>query len=155
MKFRVQLVAVVLLLVAVPFSCAAQEKKADAAASWPAANPKDVGSLDAIVAAVYDVISGPAGDRDWNRFRSLFVPEGLMRLCVDRDRVNSCEREFLRQGAQHRDAGGATDLRHLCTTDRMLRFALRKLAHRDRPAGIRMQPRLDIGVDAQRTQHVD
>ena len=32
-------------------------------------------SIDAIVAAVYDVISGPAGQkRDWDRMRSLFVP---------------------------------------------------------------------------------
>jgi hypothetical protein len=31
--------------------------------------------MDAIVAAVYDVISGPAGQkRDWERMRSLFVP---------------------------------------------------------------------------------
>lgn len=37
------------------------------------ANPADVGSLDAIMKAVYDVISGDAGQkRDWNRFRSLF-----------------------------------------------------------------------------------
>ncbi|MBV8207465.1 MAG: hypothetical protein JO041_11785 [Acidobacteria bacterium] len=34
--------------------------------------------MDAIIAAVYDVISGPPGDRDWNRFRSLFVPEGRL-----------------------------------------------------------------------------
>jgi hypothetical protein len=35
----------------------------------------DVESIDAIIAAVYDVISGPAGERrDWDRFRSLFVP---------------------------------------------------------------------------------
>lgn len=41
----------------------------------PAANPADVVSMDAIVAAVYDVISGPAGKkRDWDRMRSLFVP---------------------------------------------------------------------------------
>jgi hypothetical protein len=40
----------------------------------PAANPKDVASTDAIIAALYDVISGPAGQkRDWDRFRSLFV----------------------------------------------------------------------------------
>jgi hypothetical protein len=40
----------------------------------PAANPADVASIDAIIAAVYDVISGPAGKkRDWNRMRSLFV----------------------------------------------------------------------------------
>ncbi len=38
------------------------------------ANPADVASLDAIMAAVYDVISGPAGQRrDWNRMRSLFT----------------------------------------------------------------------------------
>ena len=41
----------------------------------PAADPKDVATMDAIVAALYDVISGPAGQkRNWDRFRSLFVP---------------------------------------------------------------------------------
>ncbi|HZV37566.1 MAG TPA: hypothetical protein VFF96_02340 [Pseudoxanthomonas sp.] len=45
----------------------------------PAAADKDVASIDAIVAALYDVISGPAGQaRDWNRLRSLFVPTGRM-----------------------------------------------------------------------------
>jgi hypothetical protein len=35
----------------------------------------DVESIDAIIAATYDVISGPAGKtRDWNRERSLFYP---------------------------------------------------------------------------------
>ena len=44
-------------------------------ATTPAANPADVGSIDAIIAAVYDVISGPAGKkRDWDRMRSLFMP---------------------------------------------------------------------------------
>lgn len=39
------------------------------------AKPADVASPDAILAAVYDVISGPAAqDRDWDRFRSLFYP---------------------------------------------------------------------------------
>jgi hypothetical protein len=41
----------------------------------PAANPADVASMDSIIAALYDVISGPAGKkRDWDRFRSLFAP---------------------------------------------------------------------------------
>ena len=41
----------------------------------PAANPTDVASVDSIIAAVYDVISGPAGKkRDWDRMRSLFMP---------------------------------------------------------------------------------
>jgi hypothetical protein len=39
------------------------------------ANPTDVESIDAIIAAAYDVISGPAGTkRDWARERSLFYP---------------------------------------------------------------------------------
>ncbi len=38
-----------------------------------AADPADVGSLDAIMKAVYSSISGDAGKaRDWDRFRSLF-----------------------------------------------------------------------------------
>ena len=38
-------------------------------------NPADVESIDAIIAATYDVISGPAGkQRDWDRERSLFYP---------------------------------------------------------------------------------
>ena len=46
---------------------------------WPVAKPDDVKSIDAIVAAVYDCISGPAGKaRDWDRFRSLFVPDARL-----------------------------------------------------------------------------
>lgn len=41
----------------------------------PPAHPDDVGSLDAIVTALYDVISGPAGQRrDWDRMRAMFAP---------------------------------------------------------------------------------
>lgn len=40
------------------------------------ANPDDVNSVDAILTAVYDVISGPAGrEIDWERFHSLFLPD--------------------------------------------------------------------------------
>jgi hypothetical protein len=39
------------------------------------ADPDDVASIDAIVNAAYDVISGPANKpRDWDRERSLFFP---------------------------------------------------------------------------------
>jgi hypothetical protein len=48
------------------------------AASTPAANPADVKSIDAILTELYAVISGPAGDRDWNRFRSLFAKNALL-----------------------------------------------------------------------------
>jgi hypothetical protein len=40
-----------------------------------AARAADVSSPDAIIAAVYEAISGPAGQkRDWDRFRPLFIP---------------------------------------------------------------------------------
>jgi hypothetical protein len=48
---------------------------AGAPAAPTAAAPADVASIDAILAALYDVISGPAGaPRNWDRFRSLFAP---------------------------------------------------------------------------------
>jgi hypothetical protein len=47
----------------------------DLAAQVPSARPEDVKSKEALLAAIYDVISGPQGQRDWNRFRSLFVPQ--------------------------------------------------------------------------------
>ena len=45
-----------------------------ASAQAPEADPADVESVDAIIHALYDVISGPAGEeRDWDRFHSLFA----------------------------------------------------------------------------------
>lgn len=45
----------------------------------PTANAADVSSVDAIIKAVYDVISGPGGkQRDWDRMRSLFIPGARM-----------------------------------------------------------------------------
>ncbi len=48
----------------------------------PPANPTDVASADAVVKALYDVISGPAGPRNWDRFHSLFYPGGMMGAIV-------------------------------------------------------------------------
>lgn len=46
---------------------------------WPKAKKADVASVDSLMAALYDVISGPAGKaRDWDRFRSLFLPDGRL-----------------------------------------------------------------------------
>ncbi len=43
------------------------------------ANPKDVESVEAIIGALYNVISGPAGEaRNWDRMRTLFIPEAKM-----------------------------------------------------------------------------
>jgi hypothetical protein len=44
-----------------------------------AARPEDVASTEAIVTALYDVISGDAGaPRDWERFRALLHPGARM-----------------------------------------------------------------------------
>ncbi len=81
---RFTVLAVLLVTsVAVPVRAQDDSKKpsttapaaAQTATPPPAAKPADVASPEAILAATYDVISGPAGQqRDWDRFRSLFVP---------------------------------------------------------------------------------
>jgi hypothetical protein len=39
----------------------------------------DVSSVDGIIAALYNVISGPAGQkRNWDRMRTLFIPEARL-----------------------------------------------------------------------------
>jgi hypothetical protein len=79
--------AILLLSVPVPLAVpvSAQSSKPAPPSSlaahpdWPKATPADVQSVDAIVASLYDVISGPAGQpRNWNRFRSLFVPDARL-----------------------------------------------------------------------------
>ena len=48
-----------------------------------APNAEDVDSMDSIIKALYDVISGPIGQkRDWDRFRSLFVRDARMGAAV-------------------------------------------------------------------------
>jgi hypothetical protein len=76
------LAAALLLSAASP--ALAQTPPAPATASTPAPAPADVASADAILAALYDVISGDAGvPRDWNRFRSLFHPSArLMPIAI-------------------------------------------------------------------------
>jgi hypothetical protein len=54
---------------------APQQVAPDLSARVPTPRPEDVKSIDNIMAALYSVISGPAGERDWNRFRSLFLPQ--------------------------------------------------------------------------------
>src|SRR6266404_1184113 len=67
---------------AAPATAASQSATSQSATSpsptTPEASPKDVQSLDAIVAAIYDVISGPPGARDWNRFNSLFAKDARL-----------------------------------------------------------------------------
>ncbi len=60
------------------FAVVAQEEPDTNASEKPKvyiANPNDVKSIDSIIKAVYDVISGDVGvERNWDRFHSLFHP---------------------------------------------------------------------------------
>jgi hypothetical protein len=63
---RVSLAAIALLAAAPP------SRSEDAV-------PSDVASVRSIVAAAYEIISGPADKaRDWDRFRALFRPDGRL-----------------------------------------------------------------------------
>jgi hypothetical protein len=47
--------------------------------STPTARPSDVATLDAILHAFYETVSGAVGQpREWDRFRSLFMPGGRL-----------------------------------------------------------------------------
>lgn len=87
----------------------------------PAAAPEDVASIDAIMTAVYDVISGPAGEeRDWNRFRSLFIdgarliplsasnPNGAAVMSPE-DYVARASANFMENGFFEMEIGRKTD----------------------------------------------
>lgn len=78
------LLGATLLFAAAASPARAQEARAQA----PPARLSDVVSLDAIIKTLYDVISGPAGQpRDWDRFRSLFLP-GARLVSTGRDQQN-------------------------------------------------------------------
>lgn len=80
LKFNFVLEAVLVAVFLAPWAPATLRCQTDklGTAAPSTARPADVASRDAIVAALYDSISGPAGDRDWDRFRSLFIPEAQL-----------------------------------------------------------------------------
>jgi len=83
----------------------------------PEAKPADVATPEAIVAALYDVISGPKGQaRDWDRFRSLFAPGARMipagkrkdgtsgyRLITPEDYITSSGKMLVEEGFRERE----------------------------------------------------
>lgn len=88
-------------------------------------NPADVSSIDGIMAAVYDVISGNAGQpRDWDRMRSLFhkdarlIPTGKnpqtgvvgARALSPDDYIKRNEPFFAKEGFFERELARRTDL---------------------------------------------
>ena len=83
-----------------------QQPAPDPFAGVPAAKADDVKSVESLLAALYDVISGPAGERDWNRFRSLFMPNARLTSAEKspdgtvRVRPNSVE-DYVRLGGNY------------------------------------------------------
>jgi hypothetical protein len=75
------------------------------------AKPDDVKSMDAIVGAIYDVISGPAGQRDWDRMRSLFLPGARLIRC------------FRPAQAQEKEKRPATIRARVMTVDEFIKLA--------------------------------
>jgi predicted metalloprotease with PDZ domain len=70
-----------------------------------AADPKDVSEIDGIIKALYGVISGPAGQRDWNRFRSLFYSGATMGAVVKTPQGKSFQKftpeEYIKMNDPH------------------------------------------------------
>ncbi len=77
-NLMVALSAFALMALAVQSQAQENGESAKTEAMAKPANPEDVASVEAIIEAVYDVISGPAGPRDWARMRSLFIAEPRM-----------------------------------------------------------------------------
>lgn len=72
---RLRRMSLVLALVLLPRPAALPAQEADRVG----VDPADVESVDSIIEAVYDVISGPAGvERDWDRMRSLFLSDARL-----------------------------------------------------------------------------
>lgn len=130
----------------------------------PAPRPEDVASPESVVAALYDVISGPAEkeeERDWDRFRSLMAPGARFLLVrwVSPDGVDEVLREwdaeqFIKAGKAfwhetgfwEREIWRRTDrfgnVAHvLSTAARRRAFGDRRPVHTDRR--LQMEPQLE------------
>jgi hypothetical protein len=80
-------------------------------AAMPAAQPADVASMESILKAVYDVISGPKGHkRDWDRMRSLFIPGARLIAVHSKDGANESRvmsvDDFIRMAQPHMEGDG-------------------------------------------------
>ncbi|MFC5511436.1 hypothetical protein ACFPOU_09910 [Massilia jejuensis] len=111
-----------------------------AAPAQPApAKEADGASVDSLVAALYDVISGPAGaPRNWNRMRALFAPDAklmvvtpnreggyALRALTVEDYISRNMSAFSRNGFYEREIARTTEafgqLAHVFSTYELLR----------------------------------
>lgn len=100
----------------------------------PAADPADVESIEAIIEAGYDAISGGPGEpRDWDRFRSLLRPDARLVVTFRREGepsiqtltadqfIQVAKQTFVREGmyeeAVHTITERFGDIAHVWVTD--------------------------------------
>jgi hypothetical protein len=110
---RFRFVALSALSFALVIPAHAQEKSAQEKAVTPAptapavpdAKPADVSSPDAILAATYNVISGPPGERDWNRFYSLFAPDARL-IYTGKNKAGAVQFQSITPQDYAKQAGG-------------------------------------------------
>lgn len=78
-KFTIIKSKILAIILSLAFLQSVSAQQTDTKTVLKEANPVDVASIDSIMKAVYDVISGDAGQkRDWDRFRSLFHKDARM-----------------------------------------------------------------------------
>jgi hypothetical protein len=108
-------------LIVVVLCCAATSA---AAQNTPANETllEDTKTIESTIAALYDVISGPAGTRNWTRFHGLFIPEGRLifngknqkgeavrRVMSTDDYEKSASEAFLKEGFFERSVANHID----------------------------------------------
>jgi hypothetical protein len=92
-------IALLLAAVVMLGACATSRDRLPAAAS-PGTDEFDI---EATVLAVYNVLSGPAGRRDWDRFEALFAPGA--RIVVDGEGMTT--KEFVERNTPKLNAAGS------------------------------------------------
>lgn len=89
--------AIVLLLFALPaFSAEAPKAKSDT----------DDAAIESAVLAVYNTISGPAGPRDWDRFKGLFAPGARLASYRDGKVTVMTPDDYIARAQPHFDKDG-------------------------------------------------
>lgn len=71
------------------FGASAQERQT--------ANPADVATIDGVMKAYYEGVSGPPGKRDGERILTLFIPNGKIKINMDgQEPTHQLAEEYLR-----------------------------------------------------------
>jgi hypothetical protein len=93
-------IALLLAAVVILGACATSPDRLPATTSVPGTDEFDI---EATVLAVYNVLSGPAGRRDWDRFEALFAPGA--RIVVDGEGMTT--KEFVDRNTPKLNAAGS------------------------------------------------